>query len=38
MHENIVCFGYLYLTQISGTAMDIPCAPDRATLYQGLDK
>ncbi|KAL7524256.1 hypothetical protein ACHAWF_000881 [Thalassiosira exigua] len=37
MYKNIFRFG-LYLTQICGTAMGIPCAPYWATLFQGIDK
>ncbi|KAL7551234.1 hypothetical protein ACHAWF_014421, partial [Thalassiosira exigua] len=38
MRKNIFRFCNLYLTQICGTAMGIPCAPSWATLFQGLDE
>ena len=38
MRKNIFRFGDLYLTQIMGTAMGIPCAPSWATLFQGIEE
>ncbi|KAL7530339.1 hypothetical protein ACHAWF_003337 [Thalassiosira exigua] len=38
MRKNIFRFGDLYLTQICGTAIGIPCAPSWATLFQELNK